>query len=141
MHVLCPAEYPVWQPHSLYTLATMHACGICRYYCAIPSHLKERAGSYQQWLHLAACMQKPDTNMCVLQPHGGPYLPPRDGKVKKPSTSPSLLVPRRPRTRPDYHKIITASCEQLMSRPQETRCKDALRCERCMRRSEAALRA
>ncbi len=44
----------------------------------------------------------------------GPYLPPRSGAIRKPSiTSPSLqTVPRRPRTRPDYSKIITASCEQ-----------------------------
>ena len=104
---------------------------------AIPSHLKEHIGV----MHQAACTQRIDTDASALQVHGGPYLPPRAGKVKKPSTSPSPLVPRRPRTRPDYHKIITARCEQLMPGPQETRCQDALRSERCTRRREASLRA
>ena len=52
-----------------------------------------------------------DMRWSVLQGNG-PYLPPRSGAIRKPSiTSPSLqTVPRRPRTRPDYSKIITASC-------------------------------
>lgn len=72
----------------------------------------------------------------------GPYLPPRSGAVRKPSQSPSLLlVPRRPRTRPDYTKIIAGSCGQAGSGTQTPRCKDEESGEQPLHRREAPMRA
>lgn len=73
----------------------------------------------------------------------GPYLPPRSGAIRKPSiTSPSLqTVPRRPRTRPDYSKIITASCEQACCGPNALRSRAQPAEELRIHRREMPLRA
>ena len=73
----------------------------------------------------------------------GPYLPPRAGAIRKPTAQfPSLqTVPRRPRTRPDYSKIITASCEQACCSPDGPRCRTRPVEQRPVHRRDPSLRA
>ena len=73
----------------------------------------------------------------------GPYLPPRSGAIRKPSITPPSLhtVPRRPRTRPDYSKIITASCGQACCGPDATRRKAQSAEQPGIHRREMSLRA
>jgi hypothetical protein len=86
---------------------------------------------------------RPEGRELYLQgPNHGPRLPPRTGGIRKPSQAASLLlVPRRPRTRPDYTKIITASCNQAGCSTHGFRCRAIPSEEQPLHRREPSLRA